>query len=418
MGGVSSESSKCVETREGNVGLRLSFAHGRRRKITPLGVAAGLPGVKIRGVEVTQTVQDMENSVVLIADKPTAVRVYVDPTAVAKAGNITGEIKWRRPGAAGGAFLPAINTIRIDPGSPKSLPEQRRNLLGSLNFLLPAEAIGAGQLEIAINRVLVSGGADLVLEPQPARTVTFKPGVPLRARVIGLRYQSGNPPVAFTPSAVHFAHLKSFLSRAYPVPSVEWSQLVVDANFAPLFDQNNAETAILANAQIAAIRSREVGSGIDPRTHYYGLVDDNNGTAGFFMRGRAFMIPETPRPDVVASGPCGVPHGLAGDNGPSYASWYGAHELGHTFGRYHPGFPSGTQDASDSQFPYPEGLLSTHDERYMGFDVGDQTLNLPMEVLPGNEHHDVMTYADNQWVSAYTYKAIYDRLAIEDQQFR
>jgi hypothetical protein len=387
----------------------------RRRRLSALGLAAGAPAVTIRGIEVTQTVQDLQNSVVLIADKPTVARVYVDPTTVARAGNVTGEIIWRRAGGAGASFLPAMNTIRIDPGSPKDQAEQRADLTGSLNFPLPAEALGAGALEITVNRVFVPGGDDLQLAPQQPLTVTFAAAPTLRVRVIGLRYRTGNPPQTLAPNAVHFAYLRSYLTRAYPTASVEWSQIVVDADFAPPFDQNGAETALLANAQVAALRSREVSGGIDPRTHYFGLVDDNNSTSGFFMRGRAFSIPQTPRPDVVASGPCGVPRGFAGDTDASYADWYGAHELGHTFGRFHPGFPPGQQDASDPTFPYPEGLLSTADGRYVGFDVGDPALNLPMSVLSGGDHHDVMTYADNQWVSAYTYDAIFRRLLAEAQ---
>ncbi len=37
-----------------------------------------------------------------------------------------------------------------------------------------------------------------------------------------------------------------------------------------------------------------------------------------------------------------------------------------------------------------------------------------MQALPGNVYHDVMTYADNQWLSAYTYQAILTRLIAED----
>jgi hypothetical protein len=398
------------------VGLPSPYTRVRHRKVPAMGIAAGIPGVMMRGIEVTQTIQDMQNSVVLIADKPTVARVYLDPTTVANAGNVTGEITWHRNGAVGAAFLPAMNSIRVDPGSPKSLAEQRQNLLGSLNFLLPSEAVTAGPLEITVKRVFVPGGTDLTLGPRQPLTITFVAAPPLRAHVIGLRYQTGNQATAVTPSAIHFAYFKSFLTRAYPVSSIEWSQIVVDADFAPPFDKDT-ETAILANAQVAALRSREISSGMDPRTHYYGLVDDNNGTPGFFMRGRAFTIPETPRPDVVASGPCGVPRGFAGDNDASYADWYGGHELGHTFGRYHPGFPPGAQDASDLSFPYPDGSLTTPDGRYVGFDVGDQALNLPMMALPGSDHHDVMTYADNQWISAYTYEAIFRRLTTENQQF-
>src|SRR5262249_50799570 len=128
----------------------------------------------------------------------------------------------------------------------------------------------------------------------------------------------------------------------------------------------------------------------------------------------AFTIPGTPQPDVVASGPVGVPNGFAGDHDASYADWYGAHELGHTFGRYHPGFPPGKQDASDANFPYAGGCISPPDGKFAGFDVGDPALNLPMVALAGIDHHDVMTYADDQWLSPYTYKAILDRLIAEE----
>src|SRR5262249_58358643 len=128
------------------------------------------------------------------------------------------------------------------------------------------------------------------------RPVLSRAAPPLRIRVIGLRYKSGGATI--TPAAVHFSFLKSFLQRAYPVAAVEWSHIVVDADFAAPFDDSTVD---LANAQIAALRSREVSSGVDPRTHYFGLVDDNGG--GDFMRGKAFSIPGTPPHDRVGAGP-------------------------------------------------------------------------------------------------------------------
>ena len=320
-----------------------------RRKTRTMGLAPGIASVAICGIEVTQTIQDLENSVLLIADKPTVIRVYVDFASIGQAGTITGELVWRRNGG-GEVFLPAMNSTRINPARPKTLMEQRHDLSESINFLLPPAATKSGKLELKVNRIVAPGRSDLPLQRQFFLSVSFESAPLFVVRAIGLRYQSGNPPRGFAPDAIHFAYLKSYLTRAYPVSALEWSQIVVDADFAPPFDD---ATSVLANAQVAAIRSREVSSGVHPRTHYYGLVDDNNGTQGFFMRGRAFAIPATPRPDVVASGPCGVPRGFSGDSDPSYADWYGAHELGHTFGRFHPGFPPGSQDASDGNFPYP-----------------------------------------------------------------
>lgn len=369
------------------------------------GLAQPQVAVRVRGAEVVQCVQDISNSVPLIAGKTTIVRVYLDPASVSKTGPFTGELAWTRGG--GDTFLPAINSIRLNPQSPVSLTEQREELDKSLNFRLPAAAIAAGTLSLRISRIFQPGGADVPVAPISIAPVTLSAAPPLRIRVIGLRYKDGAATI--TPAALHFSFLRSFLQRAYPVASVEWSHIVVDADFGAPF---NDSTVDRANAQIAALRSREVSSGVDPRTHYYGLVDDNGGRN--FMRGKAFAIPGTPQPDTVASGPAGTPNGFAGDRDASYADWYGAHELGHTFGRYHPGFPPGQQDASDPHFPYEDGCLSSPDNKYVGVDTGDNDLSLPASALPGLKYHDVMTYADNQWVSAYTYQAILARLAEED----
>jgi hypothetical protein len=394
------------------MGLTSPFSGLERPPAQAIGLAAGTPNLSVRGIEVTQAIQDLQNSVVLIANKPTLVRVYIDPAVVTGAGSISGEVAWRRDGASGVTYLPAMNNVNVDPARPKTIAEQRRDLTESLNFLLPPEAIGPGTVEITVSRLYGLGGVNLILAPQQAVSVIFKPSVLLRVRAIGLRYRRQGMAGGIAPGSIHFAYLRSFLARAYPVASLEWSQIVVDANFDSPFDD---DTAPAANAQIVSLRKSEVDNGRDPRTHYYGLVDDNNGLD--FMRGLAYSIPEQPQPDSVASGPCGGPSAFAWDLGSSYAGWYGAHELGHTFGRRHPGFPSAQQDPDDRTFPYPDGSLTFASGQHVGFDIGDSSLNIPMLVRDGSNHHDVMSYGDHQWLSAYTYEAIFDRLGQEDKLF-
>jgi hypothetical protein len=390
------------KSRSKSTGIPYTRPVGRRPP--SLGLAGPASAIGIRGCEVVQCVQDLENSVPLVAGKSTVVRLYLDPATVAKSGTVTAEIAWTTGGAE--AYLPALNNVKVDPAKPGVVRDQREDLTKSLNFQLPDAATAVGDVAIRLSRVFVPGGADLpVGTPAPVRA-RFITMPPLRIRVIGLRYKNGTATVA--PAAIHFSYLKSFLLRAYPVASLEWSHIVVDADFSAPF---NDSTVDLANAQIAALRSREVSSGVDPRTHYYGMVDDNGSRN--FMRGKAFAIPASAHPDVVASGPAGVPNGFAGDQDASYADWYGAHELGHTFGRFHPGFPPGQQDASDPAFPYTEGNISTPDNRFVGLDPGDAELGLPMMSLAGRQHHDIMTYADNQWISPYTYQAILTRLTAE-----
>ena len=130
------------------------------------------------------------------------------------------------------------------------------------------------------------------------------------------------------------------------------------------------------------------------------------------MRGCAAGIPGTPDPSVVCSGPTG-PANWGWDFDGSYGDWYGGHELGHTFGRRHPGFCGESQDDLNN-YPFPAGQLSTTDAGFGGFDVGDPGNGLPMVALPGSQWRDVMTYCNQEWLSVYTYEGIRSRLLAED----
>ena len=198
----------------------------------------------------------------------------------------------------------------------------------------------------------------------------------------------------------------SWLGRAYPVATVISSNVIIDSNNAPPFDCNKV------NAQVAAIRQQDMMSGADPLTHYFGLVSDGDG-AGMWMRGCS-AIPSAPDPTAVGSGPTG--NGSWGwDFDGCYGDWYTGHELGHTFGRSHPG--SGCGDSSDDpNYPFPAGQLSNADDGYVGFDVGDAALNLPMVAYPGTTWHDVMSYCSNIWISSYTYLGIQRQLVGENSK--
>lgn len=375
-----------------------------------------VPGGVVRAVEVVQSVQSVDNDVVLIAGKPTIVRIYLDPARVPAGERLAGEITWRRGG--GMTYLPSMNRVTFAPPfSAPALVEQRLNLELSINFMLPPQAIQRGALEIGLNRVFVPGGREIAGRGElPVGELRFAPAPVLRVRVIGLRYPSPTNPGTFvSPDAVHFAYMKSYLLRAYPIASIDWSHIVIDADHVrPPFGESSSD---VANAQLSAIRRMDVAGGVHPRTHYYGLVDDEKGANT--MRGSAVLDRTTNVFEFVASGPAGRPNGWTGDTDGSFADWYSAHELGHTFQRRHPGFPPNSQprDPADLPgFPYPNGSLSPAGNVYIGFDMGEPALGLPMRPLAGDLHSDFMTYADNQWVCKYTYEGILERLVREKDE--
>jgi hypothetical protein len=310
---------------------------------------------------------------------------------------------WRSSPATG-VTIPSFNTVGLDPALAGNVTAKRLDAALSLNFVLPNDQIAEGGLKINLVGVTnTTTGTPIPVARKSTLTVQFQASPPLRVRILGMRYTSGTPPAIHVPSALDFRLLVSWLRRAYPVAEVISSQAIIDTIATPPF------SCVQVNAQIAAIRALDMSAGADQHTHYYGLVSDG----GFFMRGCAAGIPSTPDPSTVASGPTG-PAAWGWDFDGSYSDWMGGHELGHTFGRLHPGFCGESHD--DPSYPYANGQLASSDTSFVGFDVGDPVVDLPMAALPGTTWHDVMTYCNFQWLSAYTYEGIRTRLIAEHSQ--
>jgi hypothetical protein len=352
--------------------------------------------------EITQAVQDLNHSVTLIAGKTTVVRLYLRGTS-GPAISVRGAIVVRRSPAGPASTITSTNAITLDPAQPHDLATCRSDAGLSLNLLLPSWLTSEGPLSItAVSVVDAVSGSPLALTGPAGPTVWFKAGPPLRLRILGVRYPFGSPTTVRAPREKDYRALVSWLGRAYPVAEVISTRAVVDAVAPPKFGSEEV------NAQLAALRALDMSAGGDQRTHYYGLVADS----GFFMRGAAAGIPALPDPTTVAAGPTG-PAAFGWDFDGAYGDWYGAHELGHTLGRRHLGFCGESHDDL-LNYPVKNGQLGDEQHAFVGFDVGDAALGLPMKALPGERWHDVMTYCDFQWLSSYTYEGVRRRLLSED----
>ncbi len=366
----------------------------------PLDNAATRP-LQLDGLEVTQAVQDISQSVPLLAGKKAVVRAYLSHHS-APGITVTGEVSLRKAPTDPPVVVASTAAVVLDPAAAGDLAITRNNITRSLNFVVPDSMASEGPLHITLSRVTNTvTGADLTIGRERRPTVWFHRAAPLRVRVYGVRYTQGSPAVTYLPSDRDFASLLSWLARAYPAGQVHSTTALVTATASPPFTCGDV------NAQVAALRALDMDAGEDQRTHYYALVSDG----GFFMRGCAGVPVNTPNPGAVGSGPTG-PGTWGWDFDGSYGDWYGGHELGHTFGRKHPGFCGETND--DNDYPYPSGQLGGDDISFMGFDVGDAALGIPMAALPGTTWKDVMTYCNFQWLSAYTYLGIRKRLVDED----
>jgi hypothetical protein len=382
----------------------------RRRKLVAMAeeeAVAEANSVSVDGIEVVQAVQDMDHSVTLIAGKSTIVRVYVSRPAGATI-TVRGEIAIRRSPSGAAQNVPSLDTARVRPTQNGNLRAKREDLSLSLNFRLPDALTTAGRIFVRVASLInATSGAGIDCSNCDTKQVQvkFKEAAPLRVRLIKVRYRTSSKPGGYLPTARDAALFKSWLGRAYPVSNVIFSDTTVESSIQPPFDD---DTCNVVNAQLTAVRNLDIDGGNDQRSHYYGMVSDE----GEFMRGGANNIPDSADPTAVASGPTGS-SGYAWDTDGSYGDWYGAHELAHTFGRLHPGFCNGNSD-DDANFPFPAGQLSKNDGAFVGLDLGDPALGVPMKALPGHRWHDVMTYCARQWISSYTFEGIRRRLASED----
>ncbi len=338
------------------------------------------PDMSVDAIEVTQAIQDLNNSVVLVAGKRTYVRVHVSsPTTQS---NVYATLRGRR------GTIPL--TPVLSPGNPggditvRSSPDRgQRN--DSFWFELPASWTSAGSLTLTARLDPNNATFDPdTSDNSMSVTVNFQSTPPMRLRLVNVRYTSGG--ATYLTSDAHLDALESWLRRAYPIGALEVTRSVYEYPYAGLPDVDTLHS-LLAVSKIMNILFRSE----DLDVVYYGVVDDGGG----FMRGRTAGIPST-----ISAGPSGS--GSYGwDFDGSYTDWYGGHELGHSRGRYHAEFCGA---GSGAAYPYSGGRISpaiSGSTAIYGFDIETRAIYPPT-------WKDVMTYCPNQWISDFTYEGIRD----------
>lgn len=334
-----------------------------------------------QSLEVTQAIQDLNNSVRLIANKRTFVRFHVssqdDPhrtyarIRVERSGRPS---VWLNPINLGDGHI----NVRSNPNRgavhdsflfelPSGYTEGAVTLTAEVNPLTPWRDRNPIETNIANNTI--------------STTVSFETVPPMNLMVYSVGYGTTN----IIPAEFHLNQLAGWLESAYPVNTLN----VKNRTYYHGVDLPNCGQV---NAALAARRTQDLNDNPgSSNTRYYGMVDD----AGGFMRGCAATIPSS-----VASGPTGT-RTLGWDFDGSYGDWYGGHELGHTYGRFHAEFCGA---GGGRPYPYPDGRISPDlagDRAIFGFDIRDQNIY-------ESNWTDVMTYCPSEWVSDFTYEGLMD----------
>jgi hypothetical protein len=404
--------------------------------------ASALPQVNmyISGIEVTQSIQDLNNSVLLIKNKRTFVRVYVKSVGTAVPG-VTAQLS---APSLGGNPLSPVNpagthiTVRPNP--------DRNDINQSFLFELP----WSWTQQSSLNLQVILNPYKVPLEPNYSDntgsiSVNFQNSPTLSVEFFRLNYTLNN--TNYSPRiSGDVLKTYSWILRAYPLGGAigqsfkprlwdvaggtQLGSLVNTSNPACKFVYPGANDDIslcasyFANGLLfyyrVATQFGILNVGLNTNAFYYGMISD---AAGYFPRGQAMYT-------KTSVGPAGTPGlhfnlGYGWDTDGTYADWYAAHEIGHSLGRSHPN--AGSDDPSTqavencghsrSDPSYPYGNLTTArapigpaNNSMEGFDVGDPGFGIPVKVLPSKTWNDVMSYCDFQWLSDYTYKGMYNHM--------
>ena len=386
---------------------------------TPTATPTPITDLVADELEITQGIQNLDNEVFLVAGKRTFVRFYVHSTG----GNhlTIARLKLQKgnqsttvyPIAPGGPYLKVRPShLRLLPGHaflfelPKDFREGLVSIKAEVNFTTPVWRPTPNPYETNYNNNSIS------------KLVWFEPMPTVPVVIARQPYRPKNSPGDYYSSTFYDEWmLFSWLKRAYPVNTVQLYlrtlPLIQNATRKWIPDTNDPSIGGYAltypncdsvNAYLYVNKSAVINSWFYHKNiHLVGIVSDEYG----FMRGCAW--------GGVASGPSGS--GTWGwDFDGTYADWYGAHELAHTYNRPHTlgELPNGCGE-KDTVQQYTNGYISPISDLFerkamYGFDPYFLKVAPYHNPILGPVWHDVMTYCDKQWVSDITYTGLRDYL--------
>jgi hypothetical protein len=402
---------------------------GALKRLPSNASALPLTNMRVTAMEVTQAIQNLDNSVQLIENKRTFVLVHAKT-------DVNGEIVQgvtaylykvdQYDNILEGPLLP-VNTV----GTYLTVHwNPNRNSL-SQNFLfeLPWDwTTGTVYLKAFLNPSKYPPQASYTNNNWSLGPLTFQTSPRLAVQFVSFGYDIGN--TIYYPRLVDDVFMTySWIRRVYPLASTPGSMsdpspgfrpnlwIIWDDGLASRVNQTAAEclqmdadvrnlcASAYTNTLMNAMRFE---NNIPTNVFMYGMISD---AAGWFPRGQACCG------QGVSSGPVGQPGSGSWDIDGTYGDWYAGHEIGHTLGRSHP-VPASDDPATeniregcghsrdDAGYPYVDAQIGPSSGEYAGFDVGDPAFGLPVRVYPPF-WRDVMSYCSNQWISDYTYNAMY-----------
>lgn len=347
------------------------------------------PGVS--AIEVTQGVQDLVDSVALVGERSTTVRVYL----ASPAGAIISPMVELIGLAANGSPLPGSPLSPTNPYAKIPRAASRLIVDSTANFTLPTSWT-SGTVELAVR---VNGQdpwscklANAAVGSPCSILVTFGPSAWLDLQIAPITWEDIPTGRRFTSDQADLYEAMATIRALLPVSGINASIL--------------PERALL---RVPGYGSQDctgywvVPNAITCQIQAYADFLVNQNLEAKLAGVRRLIVMEDPHGDPVISG------GVAPDHA-ALAVNYGlvpAHETGHTLSLDHA--PCGSVAGADSNYPYPDARISPvldGPRALFGFDPHHAA---GRSIIANPDYKDLMSYcySPGQWISDFSYERAY-----------
>lgn len=330
----------------------------------PIIVKPEPPAITITKFEITQSIQNEENTVPLIAGRPTLVRVYAESSSGAPLPDQAITLTASR----NGALLGEVSLVQTVPITP-----DRGDYDSTFNFILPEPWL-SGTVQLTADGQMASHSTE----------VSFNEVPPLLLKIVPINYNhTGSTNPDFYPGSFE-DKISDWVMRAYPLPEIQVSFLAGGYTFRGDLKQGTQWNTLLNT--VTTLKQTEGGATGEV---WYGFIPTRNETQRWWNGGIAGL--------GWVGGGLRTSVGL--DIGGQTTATVAAHEIGHNFGRPHA--PCGV---SGSDWP--------DDPKYNNAMIGeyavDGILSGTPDLLKPTQYKDLMSYCSPQWLSDWTYVKLYN----------
>ncbi len=343
--------------------------------------------VKVPVMATGTLVQTGARKAPVVAKRPGMMRVYVKPAAGWKDREVTAEL---RLVAGDKKFSIIRDTKRIGAASTEEDPSS------TFNLEVPGESLPDGvTFQVALTApdgekaesVATSEGR----YPRDGRLESLGTEVAgkLRVVVVPVKYDADGsgrvPPVGQAQLDLY----KKTMMRLYPAAEIEMTAHEPYSWTTQISTSGSGFPQVLK--AMADLRQKD---GAAKDVYYYGLLAPKASFAAYCgggcVTGLSAVVDNAEDAAMRASVGIGF--------GDQVSANTMAHEIGHAHGRLHA--PCGGPAGPDPKFPYQGGGIGA-----WGYDIFDKTF------IPPTKGKDIMGYCRNEWVSDYTYNALFERIS-------